>query len=68
VAAPVARQIGNQLVQAASLPKIKLHDVRHSYGTAGRDAEIDWKALSNRIGDPEAAFTCCMPLALAEIL
>jgi hypothetical protein len=34
-----------------------LHDVRHSYATAGRDAKIDWKALSHRIGHSDAAFT-----------
>jgi hypothetical protein len=30
------------------LPEIDLDDVRHSYATAGRDAKIDWKALSKR--------------------
>jgi integrase len=33
------------------------HDVRHSYATAGRDAKIDWKALSQRIGRADVAFT-----------
>jgi integrase len=32
-------------------------DVRHSYATAGRDAKIDWKALSVRIGHADVAFT-----------
>jgi hypothetical protein len=31
--------------------------VRHSYATAGRDAKIDWKALSKRIGHSDVAFT-----------
>ena len=35
-----------KLATAAGLPEIDLHDVRHSYATAGRDAKIDWKALS----------------------
>jgi integrase len=39
------------------LPRIDLHDVRHSYATAGRDAKIDWKALSQRIGHADVAFT-----------
>ena len=39
-----------QLAAAAGLQEIDLHDVRHSYATAGRDAKIDWKALSQRIG------------------
>jgi site-specific recombinase XerC len=31
--------------------------VRHSYATAGRDAKIDWRALSQRIGHADVAFT-----------
>ena len=46
-----------QLAAAAGLPEIDLHDVRHSYATAGRDAKIDWKALSKRIGHADVAFT-----------
>jgi hypothetical protein len=37
--------------------EIDLHSVRHSYATAGRDAKIDWKALSQRIGHTSVAFT-----------
>jgi site-specific recombinase XerC len=47
----------HKLSAAAGLPKINLHDVRHSYATAGRDAKIDWKALSRRIGHADVAFT-----------
>jgi integrase len=39
------------------LPEIDLHEVRHIYTTAGRDAKIDWKALSQRIGHADVAFT-----------
>jgi integrase len=46
-----------KIVEAAGLPKINLHDVRHSYATAGRDVKIDWKALSERIGHSDVAFT-----------
>ena len=46
-----------ELAAAAGLPEIDLHDVRHSYATAGRDAKIDWKALSQRIGHADVAFT-----------
>ena len=46
-----------RLAVAAGLPEIDLHDVRHSYATAGRDAKIDWKALSQRIGHADVAFT-----------
>ncbi len=46
-----------RLAAAAGLPEIDLHGVRHSYATAGRDAKIDWKALSQRIGHADVAFT-----------
>ena len=46
-----------KLAAAAGLPDIDLHDVRHSYATMGRDAKIDWKALSKRIGHSDVAFT-----------
>lgn len=46
-----------KLAASAGLPAIDLHDVRHSYATAGRDAKIDWKALSHRIGHADVAFT-----------
>jgi integrase len=46
-----------QLAAAAGLPEIDLHNVRHSYATAGRDAKIDRKALSKRIGHADVAFT-----------
>jgi hypothetical protein len=47
----------HRLAEAAGLPLINLYDVRHSYATAGRDAKIDWKALSTRIGHADVAFT-----------
>ena len=46
-----------KLASAAGLPEIDLHDVRHSYATAGRDAKIDWKALTSRIGHADVTFT-----------
>jgi integrase len=46
-----------KLAVAAGLPEIDLHDVRRSYATAGRDAKIDWKTLSKRIGHADVAFT-----------
>jgi integrase len=46
-----------KIVESAGLPKINLHDVRHSYATVGRDAKIDRKALSERIGHSDVAFT-----------
>jgi integrase len=46
-----------RLPERAGLPLIDLHDVRHSYATAGRDAKIGWKALSVRLGHADVAFT-----------
>jgi integrase len=46
-----------QPAAVAGLPVIDLHDVRHSYATLGRDAKIDWKTLSKRIGHADVAFT-----------
>jgi hypothetical protein len=47
--------LSRTLAASAGLPEIDLHDVRHSYATAGRDAKIDWKALSQRIGHADVA-------------
>jgi hypothetical protein len=46
-----------RLAAAAGLPEIDLHAVRDSYATAGRNAKIDWKALSKRIDHADVAFT-----------
>ena len=46
-----------RLAEHAGLPLIDLHGVRHSYATAGRDAKTDWKALSQRTGHADVAFT-----------
>jgi integrase len=46
-----------RLVKVAELPMIRLHDVRHSYATLGRDAGVNWKTLSQRIGHADVAFT-----------
>jgi len=53
---PITRRL-KQLAAAAGLSEIDLHDVRHSYATAVWDAKIDWKALSQRIGHADVAFT-----------
>ena len=42
---------------AAGLPKIRLHDVRHSYATAALKAGIPPKIISERLGHATAAFT-----------
>lgn len=47
----------NRISAAAGLPRIRLHDVRHSYATAGRMAGLDPKALSQRVGHASVSFT-----------
>ena len=44
-------------VRAAGLPRIRLHDVRHSYATAALRAKISPKIVSERLGHTNVAFT-----------
>jgi integrase len=46
-----------QHTRAAGLPRIRLHDVRHSYATAALKAGISAKVLSERLGHASVAFT-----------
>jgi len=43
--------------RAAGLPKIRLHDVRHSYASAALRAGVPTKVVSERLGHAPAAFT-----------
>lgn len=43
--------------KAAGLPRIRLHDVRHSYASAALKAGIPAKVISERLGHSTAAFT-----------
>ncbi|HET9501240.1 MAG TPA: site-specific integrase [Marmoricola sp.] len=42
---------------AAGLPRIRLHDVRHSYATAALIAGVSPKVISERLGHSTVAFT-----------
>jgi integrase len=46
-------------VRAASLPAIRLHDLRHSYATAGYQygGGVPPKVMSERLGHATVAFT-----------
>ncbi len=44
-------------VAAAGLPKIRLHDLRHSYASAALKSGISPKVVSERLGHTNAAFT-----------
>jgi len=46
-----------QLARTASLPRIRLHDVRHSYATAALAAGIPAKVVSERLGHANIAIT-----------
>jgi integrase len=47
----------HQRARAAGLPKIRLHDVRHSYATAALAAGIPAKVVSERLGHANIAIT-----------
>jgi integrase len=46
-----------QHIARLGLPRIRLHDVRHSYITAGLAAGIDTKIMAERVGHADPAFT-----------
>jgi integrase len=46
-----------QHTKSAGLPRIRLHDVRHSYATAALKAGISAKVISERLGHASVAFT-----------
>jgi integrase len=40
----------NRLVDKAGVPRIRLHDVRHTYATIALDSGVDLKIVSERLG------------------
>jgi integrase len=47
----------NRLVDRAGVPRIRLHDVRHTYATLALDEGVDPKTLSDRIGHANTSVT-----------
>lgn len=47
----------NRLVDQAGVPRIRLHDVRHTYATMAQDAGHNIKTLSERIGHADVTVT-----------
>jgi integrase len=47
----------SKLVRAAGLPRIRLHDLRHSYATAALAAGVPVKVLSQRVGHADVGVT-----------
>jgi integrase len=52
----ITRQF-SRLVDKAGLPRIDLHDVRHTYATMALRARVDPKIVSERLGHAAIAFT-----------
>jgi len=46
-----------RLAREAGLPKIRLHDIRHSYASAALAAGIPAKVVSERLGHANIAIT-----------
>jgi integrase len=53
----VIRQRFNRQVAALGLPRIRLHDLRHSYATAALAAGVSPKIVGERLGHASVAFT-----------
>lgn len=53
----------NRVVDRAGCPRVRLHDVRHTYATMALDQEQNHKVLSERIGhaDPSITFRIYTP-------
>ena len=47
----------NRLVDKAGVPRIRPHDVRHTYATISQDAGHNVKTLSERIGHADVSVT-----------
>lgn len=50
-------QTFDRTVRRLGLPKIRLHDLRHTHATLGLAAGVDAKVMSDRLGHATSAFT-----------
>ncbi len=50
-------QTFDRTVKRLELPKIRLHDLRHTHATLGLAAGVDAKVMSDRLGHATSAFT-----------
>jgi integrase len=53
----IAQGVAPEHTRAAGLPRIRLHDVRHSYATAALAAGVPPKVISQRLGHATIAIT-----------
>ena len=44
------RRLHRRVLASAGLPRIRVHDLRHTYITLARDAGVDAEVLANRVG------------------
>lgn len=44
------RRLHRRVLAAAGLPRVRVHDLRHTYITLARDAGVDAEVLANRVG------------------
>jgi len=56
----VVSQTFNRLVTRAALPRIRLHDLRHTHATLLLKAGAPLKVVSERLGHSSPAFTMCV--------
>lgn len=56
----VVSQTFNRLVAHAGLPRIRLHDLRHTHATLLLKAGVPLKVVSERLGHSSPAFTMCV--------
>jgi integrase len=50
-------QLFNKYVKHSGLPRIRLHDIRHTYATLALKAGVPSKTVSDRLGHATVAFT-----------
>jgi integrase len=50
-------QLFNRTVKKLGLPRIRLHDIRHTYASLGLAAGVPTKVMSERLGHATTAFT-----------
>jgi integrase len=50
-------QLFNRTVSKLDIPKIRLHDLRHTHATLGLQAGVPPKVMSERLGHATVAFT-----------
>lgn len=53
----VVRKHFKKIVEKMGMPKLRVHDLRHTFATLALQAGVDYKTLSNTLGHSDVAFT-----------